>query len=840
MAFDLSKIKKVQDHGPFWSIQHEDGSSFPIFKHEMEADDHKAIQAFARGGVTGVTDTDEATGGDAPQGLVDKNGDPIATVGLSGPTSIAPGYVRGDAGKWLAAHPDRERFDWEGPALTQAPSARAGLRPVTNPSDTSPKDPDLALSPDEKSDFSAGAPGATGNRFDPIRPPASKTATAQRHPGHVDLPQADRPSANAAPNPQLGPGDDGFDTGYMRSPSSNSIPGADGQPLFGNNHGTIPRTLGDPNVPVPGASQGEATNIQTQAPGTVIAQPPPDPFDPNHATATSPVVTTAPNPNGPGSQAPGPLNPSEGAVRTVTPSESNPGLDALGGPAPQNAPALPGALNPNAGGKPQVPGTNNPGLYRSPTDQQGFSDPSDGRDDSAVPTPEQLAAQARSKNLDDQIAATFKHMNTLPGVSGGQFDKQYLQGLQGQKDALSAQEGPVKEFYRQRALLDDLVMKNHREITEKWATDHANNEKAMDDITADIKSFKLDPNRLFHNKDTGPRNSALLGIASALGTFGSVMTKTPNYALQLVEQNINNDIDAQKNDINKKITQVGMLRAHGHDINEASELARANMLTIVGAQADRLSNTMESSVKAQELRRLGGALTAQGAADRSTLATQGVTRAATVYSMYAKHLELLLYQKYLDQMSNGLGPDMSPQERGIVRGGPESTNNHMIDITAPRVAVRNTKGKVVGYRDPTDTDGGSVQVHQTRLLQDPKLREKATEAFEAIQEQQVRTDELNDIYKKAGDRPLLPGEKKLADAAVAGWIMANPKVGSGLNRNTEIETDLSHMIAPDTGKISWDVVDPAIARAKINAMYKRNSEARSSAERAYLTPHEIR
>lgn len=73
----------------------------------------------------------------------------------------------------------------------------------------------------------------------------------------------------------------------------------------------------------------------------------------------------------------------------------------------------------------------------------------------------------------------------------------------------------------------------------------------------ELANRKIDPDRYWHQKSTGER---ILGaIALAIGTFGSAISKTPNYAFQMVENSIDRDIAAQREDIQNAKDSAAML-----------------------------------------------------------------------------------------------------------------------------------------------------------------------------------------------------------------------------------------------------------------------------------------
>lgn len=105
----------------------------------------------------------------------------------------------------------------------------------------------------------------------------------------------------------------------------------------------------------------------------------------------------------------------------------------------------------------------------------------------------------------------------------------------------------------------------------------ASDQKFMDSYS----KGELDPDRFWHNMSTGSK--VLAGVSLALGGIGSSLTGGKNYAHEFLQNAINQDIEAQKNDQSKKMNLWKMNReAYGDDLK--ATLATQNQLQI-GLQA---------------------------------------------------------------------------------------------------------------------------------------------------------------------------------------------------------------------------------------------------------------
>ena len=94
----------------------------------------------------------------------------------------------------------------------------------------------------------------------------------------------------------------------------------------------------------------------------------------------------------------------------------------------------------------------------------------------------------------------------------------------------------------------------------------------------------------------GAAGRIFAGLAVALGSFGASMSGGPNYALNIVDQRINRELDAQKTEIDKKkgkVTELGRLLQQNEnllgDATAARKLARAQTYTALAADIEARS-----------------------------------------------------------------------------------------------------------------------------------------------------------------------------------------------------------------------------------------------------------
>lgn len=164
-----------------------------------------------------------------------------------------------------------------------------------------------------------------------------------------------------------------------------------------------------------------------------------------------------------------------------------------------------------------------------------------------------------------------------------------LQSRGATEQLLNKQEQDVRGLEKAQAGAADESAKAYGDYTSKLGklkdpmaiqeAQAASDQKFMD-AYADPKN-NLNPDRFWHDMGTGSK--VLAGVSLALGGIGASLTGGKNYAHEFLQNAINQDIEAQKNDQSKKMNLWKMNReAYGDDLK--ATLATQNQLQI-GLQA---------------------------------------------------------------------------------------------------------------------------------------------------------------------------------------------------------------------------------------------------------------
>lgn len=199
--------------------------------------------------------------------------------------------------------------------------------------------------------------------------------------------------------------------------------------------------------------------------------------------------------------------------------------------------------------------------WQQPQAQQGPAMPSAPRPgvipahDVPIIAPERL--QERLSALGEQGKAQVE------GVAAEQRNNAQAAGLQQWESDIAQGEAQYGNRRAQYIREQDAALFAHADAMDRWAA-----------------QGQIDPERVLKTMNVGQKIAGVMGVF--LGTLGSSLSKTPNYALQILEKRIDQDIDAQK-----------------HDLQSKKELAAANR----GLLADKLRingdpNVAEAAAKA--------------------------------------------------------------------------------------------------------------------------------------------------------------------------------------------------------------------------------------------------
>lgn len=132
-------------------------------------------------------------------------------------------------------------------------------------------------------------------------------------------------------------------------------------------------------------------------------------------------------------------------------------------------------------------------------------------------------------------------------------------------------------------------------------------EERQKQIYDDFMSQKINPDRYWGSKASFGSWMARMGAAISVGIsgFGSALLKQPgNTALDMIMKQIDQDIEAQKAEMDKKKNLLSMHMQMTNNAQEAERAARSDMLTLASAQIQLMgarANNAETQMRSQLL-----------------------------------------------------------------------------------------------------------------------------------------------------------------------------------------------------------------------------------------------
>lgn len=134
----------------------------------------------------------------------------------------------------------------------------------------------------------------------------------------------------------------------------------------------------------------------------------------------------------------------------------------------------------------------------------------------------------------------------------------------------------------------------------------------------DVASSKIDPNHFWNSKTTGGKIMATIGVI--LGGIGGGASGTPNQALATLQNHIQEDIDAQKNDQSNKMNLYKMGLERYRDAQSAQQFATLQSNALLQGTLSKIAAQTGNQTAQATAHQMIGQLGVQNAGIRSDLA----------------------------------------------------------------------------------------------------------------------------------------------------------------------------------------------------------------------------
>lgn len=395
----------------------------------------------------------------------------------------------------------------------------------------------------------------------------------------------------------------------------------------------------------------------------------------------------------------------------------------------------------------------------------------------------------------------------MPGVPAGpkapdtaatqkQIDDAYAQ-------AAAAEQAKVDVAKREGA--ETLATQQHLEeqrqaLQTGWEAKLAGWQKHGDDLRQQILDQKIDPERYWKdaNGDTNVGRKVKAALGLIIGGMGAGLTHQPNAALQVIQSAIERDVDAQKTELGKKTTLLGMHMQEGHTLMAARQMAIADMKDAAAAQLAMVSTKFVGDKAQASAQANIAALQRSAAMDRQQIAMQG-------FDAQFKKAQI-----GIEQARAGREAALFPlQYEGAVLG----RNMQRLSFEALNQLI-GRDGKVV----PSQGSQGAridprmipflPKEHQERLVALPdgsyalaRTSKAAEETQKAIEAEQVLRDKMQRYGALLAKHPHgvygLDRSEKAAAEALHDSILTDINGLAGLNRFTETEAKIYAGRVPD-------------------------------------------
>jgi hypothetical protein len=367
-----------------------------------------------------------------------------------------------------------------------------------------------------------------------------------------------------------------------------------------------------------------------------------------------------------------------------------------------------------------------------------------------VPAPGSETASSTASKQTPPVMMTQERQQTTPGVALSPELQTQTEEILNQKAAAQREDLRLQsEAAREQA---NIIEARNAEYEQQRQRDEAEalRIKAEADKAQDTwlkaqedykKNAKIDPDR--HWKQKGEGSRVLAALAQGLGAFGSALTKTPNYASQIVKEAVEADVRAQERDIDTKRGAVGdaanmihYFRQKGLDQKSAALAAKMTIYERAQAKLE----AMLAKTSNQRLLQQGEIITAGIEAEKQALRNQN----------------------YLNSQSRIVKESMTAPVGGASVSDQIRLNELIVDVPTadPKTAKKDPLAPTTGYAQ-----------FRARNAEDAK---KARDAFVKAEEARASLRQLREFLEANPLKAHVPGtEANKQVAAVAGDLLTS-------------------------------------------------------------------
>jgi hypothetical protein len=259
--------------------------------------------------------------------------------------------------------------------------------------------------------------------------------------------------------------------------------------------------------------------------------------------------------------------------------------------------------------------------FKSPNDRYGKKPgPNDGWVDSVVPEKSPPLGRPE-KPPSTTVNPNNSEVDSLSGGLMGLSGKSYGAHDYG-KEYRAAEEKAAKAAEKQGADLE--VARNHfvglgndirLQHENDLATMDAGFKKDQEELKGAIEEYKagkLDPNRIWGTGASAVVSRIGGALSMALGAYGAAITKSPNFAKEIIDDAIARDMKAQEFDQKRKGELIGMMTTNFRD-TQSKRMAELGMKNLFAAEEiDRFGKSVQMGQDADKLKTLANQYRVEG------------------------------------------------------------------------------------------------------------------------------------------------------------------------------------------------------------------------------------
>jgi len=186
-----------------------------------------------------------------------------------------------------------------------------------------------------------------------------------------------------------------------------------------------------------------------------------------------------------------------------------------------------------------------------------------------------------------------KVAQTPPPAPGMNLMNELSQATEAQKSALQAGENAKADYFDTQKDIVTNQMAKQQQLYNTYQQTQKDDEAQLKTLFDGVKNSKVDPNRYWNNKSTGSKIAA--GIGLLLGGISQGLGGGPNPAIAAINQHIQQDIDAQKNDQTNNVNMYKIGLQKYRDDQAAYNFATLNANAMVAGQLQKAAATAGSA-----------------------------------------------------------------------------------------------------------------------------------------------------------------------------------------------------------------------------------------------------